>query len=138
MYLGGSENPYFPIILVGLGICELIFKLEHILNTFVRNISPGCRLLFKGQLPWQETYNENVFQVFSVECFCILLDRYIKERQNLKNLISKFSVFIGNFILLGLYNNNYLQFRCHTHPPLTKNEPCRIYESLFYVLFGKV
>ena len=47
-------------------------------------------------------------------------------------------VFIGNFILLGLFNNNYLNFRCHTHPPLTKNEPCRIYESLFYVLFGKV
>ena len=22
MYLGGSENPYFPIILVGLGICK--------------------------------------------------------------------------------------------------------------------
>ena len=50
----------------------------------------------------------------------------------------KFTVFIGNFILLGLHENNLLIFKCHTHPPLTKNEPCRIYESLFYVLFGKV
>ena len=45
---------------------------------------------------------------------------------------------IGNLTLFGLYYDNHLTFTCHTHPPLTKNEPCRIYESLFYALFGKV
>ena len=58
--------------------------------------------------------------------------------KNVKTFVFKFIVFVGNVILLGLYIFNHLTFTCHTHPPLTKNEPCRIYESLFYVLFGKV
>jgi len=132
MYLGGSENPYFPTILVGLGVLFALINfviarwtvkttvLKHFFTCFAGIFLPGAVFFSKDNFNGKK----NTMKMFS-------------KFARWNAFVFFWIVVIGNLILLGLYYDNHLTFTCHTHPPLTKNEPCRIYESLFYALFGK-
>ena len=119
----------------------MLFSYSKLVNLFSGIFLPGAVFFskdnFDGKKNTMKMFSKfsrwNSFAFFWIGKFSMRLTKIKKVLRFLH-----FVVFIGNFILLGLYIANYLTFTCHTHPPLTKNEPCRIYESLFYVLFGKV